>query len=147
VFTATADAYVSSAHKSTNYGSSTVLKVRKDVYRSFVKFSVTGLSRAPSSARLRLWVTNPSTSGGSVYRVSNSWTQSGITWNNAPIIGSAPRLANLATTTSGTWVDVSVKSAITGTGTYTFRITGGNTNQAEYATRETSHDPVLIVTP
>ncbi|MFL5707947.1 MAG: DNRLRE domain-containing protein, partial [Chloroflexota bacterium] len=96
---------------------------------------------------LRLWVTNPSTSGGSVYKVSNSWTQSGITWNNAPVIGSAPRLANLGTTTTGRWVEVSVKAAVKGNGTYTFRISGGNTNQAEYATRETSHDPVLIVTP
>ncbi len=147
VFAASADAYVASAKPNTNYGGSTVLKVRDKVYRSFVKFAVTGLSGPPSSARLRLWVTNPSTAGGGVYKVSNSWTQSGITWNNAPVIGSSPRLAKVGVTTTGTWVEVDVTSAITGNGSFTFRISGGNTNQAEYSTRETTHDPVLIVTP
>jgi hypothetical protein len=108
---------------------------------------VTGLSGPASSAKLRLWVTNPSTAGGGVYKVSNSWTQSTITWNNAPKIGSSPRLAQLGTTTTGTWVEVDVTSAITGNGSFTFRISGGNTNQAEYSTRETTRDPVLIVTP
>ncbi len=144
---AKADAYVAAANPNTNYGGSTVLKVRDKVYRSFVKFAVTGLSGPASSAKLRLWVTNPSTAGGGVYKVSNSWTQSTITWNNAPTIGSAPRLAQLGTTTTGTWVEVDVTSAITGNGSFTFRISGGNTNQAEYSTRETSKDPVLIVTP
>ncbi len=144
---AKADAYVAAAKPNTNYGGSSVLKVRDKVYRSFVKFAVTGLSKKPSSARLRLWVTNPSTAGGGVYKVSNSWTQSTITWNNAPKIGSSPRLAQLGTTTTGTWVEVNVTSAITGNGSFTFRISGGNTNQAEYATRETTRDPVLIITP
>ncbi len=147
VIPAKADAYVAAAKPNTNYGGSSVLKVRDKVYRSFVKFAVTGLSGPASSARLRLWVTNPSTAGGGVYKVSNSWTQSTITWNNAPTIGSSPRLAKLGTTTTGTWVEVDVTSAITGNGSFTFRISGGNTNQAEYSTRETSKDPVLIVTP
>lgn len=143
---AKADAYVSSTHKRTNYGGSSVLKVKSGVYRSYVKFAVTGLTKPATSAKLRIWVTNPSSSAGSVYRVSNSWTQSTLTWNNAPIIGSSPRLALLGTTTTGTWVEINVTSAITHNGSFSFRISGGNTNQAEYATRETSHDPVLIVT-
>jgi hypothetical protein len=146
-FITTADASVAESKPTTNFGASTVLKVRSGAHRTFIKFTVTGLSRAARSAKLRIWVTNPSTSGGSVYRVSNSWTQSGITWNNAPAINGAPRLALIGTTTTGTWLEINVTTAITGNGTYTFRISGGNSNQAEYSSRETSRDPVLIVTP
>ena len=147
VFTPTADAYVYSGGPTTNYGSSAVLKVRINVYRTYLKFTVSGLSRRPTSAKLRLWVTNPSSASGSVYKVSNAWTESGITWRNAPLIGSSPRLALLGTTHYGTWREVNVTSAITGNGTFSFRISVGNTDMAQYASRETSRDPVLIITP
>jgi hypothetical protein len=124
-----------------------MLKVRLNAYRSYLKFVVTGLAGRATSAKLRLWVTNPSSAGGSVYRVSNSWSETGITWNNAPGVGTSPRLALLGTTTVGRWVEVNVTSAITGNGTFSFRISVGNSNQAEYATRESTHDPVLVITP
>jgi hypothetical protein len=142
-----ADAYVSSAKPGTNFGAATVLAVRDGVYRTFLKFGVSGLGGRPRSAKLRLWVTNPSTSSGSVYLVSSSWTESSINWNNAPKIGGAPRIASLGTTTTGTWVELDVTSAISGNGTFTLRISAGNTNPVTYASRETSHDPVLVITP
>jgi glucose/arabinose dehydrogenase len=145
--TAKADAYVAAAHKNTNYGSSTVLKVRDDVYRSYLKFAVTGLAGPASSARLRIWVTNPSSSGGAIYYVSNAWTQKTITWNNAPKITGLTPVAVLTGTTTGTWVEIDVTSKIKGNGSFAFRISGGNSNEADYASRESSHDPVLIVTP
>ena len=144
---ASADAYVAAAYPNRNYGRSTILRVRDRVYRSFVKFSVSGLLRAPRSVKLRLWVVNPSTSSGSVYKVSNSWTQSGITWNNAPRVAGAPRLAQLGLTKTGTWIEITVTSAVKGNGTFTFRISGGNADEVQFGSRESSHDPVLVITP
>jgi hypothetical protein len=141
------DSSVAKAKPTTNFGSSTVLKVRLGAHRTYLRFGVTGLSKPPKSAKLRLWVTNPSSSGGSVYRVSSAWTESTITWNNAPKVGTAVRLALIRTTTTGTWVEVDVTKAISGNGTFGFIVSVGNSNQAEYASRETSHDPVLIITP
>jgi hypothetical protein len=47
----------------------------------------------------------------------------------------------------GHWVEWDVTSAIAGNGTYSFRVSGGSTNAVGYATRETTHDPVLLITP
>jgi hypothetical protein len=145
--TAKADAYVAAGHPRTNYGGSGALKVRSGAYRSFLKFAVTGLARPPTSARLRIWVTNPSTAAGAFYAVSNAWTQGTITWRNAPKLAGARPLAVLGTTSSGTWVEIDVTSRITTNGSYSFRISGGNSNLAQYASRETSHDPVLVIVP
>ena len=57
-------------------------------------FNVTGLTGVPTNAKLRLWVTD----GGAgarrgFYTISNTtWTETGITWTNAPPLpGSAYR--------------------------------------------------------
>jgi glucose/arabinose dehydrogenase len=129
-----------------NFGTTTALQVRSGQYRSYLKFTVTGLSSAASSAKLRLWVTGASTSGGSVFLVGNTWTETGITWNNAPAI-SGSALSTLGAAAAGTWVEFNVGSVITGNGTYSFAISGGNADAVTYASRETSNDPVLVVTP
>src|SRR6185436_20248572 len=101
----------------------------------------------PSSARLRLLASDGGTNGGSIFLITNNtWTESGITWNNAPAI-TGTALSSLGTVTTGTWVDFNLGSAITGNGTYTFAISGGNNDFVDYASRETGFDPVLVLTP
>ncbi|KPV49634.1 hypothetical protein SE17_31495, partial [Kouleothrix aurantiaca] len=59
--------------------------------QAFLRFSVAGVpaNALVQSARLRLYVTNDSTSGGIVSRVSNtSWPET-ITWNTRPAIDGA----------------------------------------------------------
>jgi glucose/arabinose dehydrogenase/PKD repeat protein len=146
-FIPSADAYVRSQQGNKNFGTASLLRVRVNQYRSYLKFVVTGLSGAPSSAKLRLWVTDGGTSGGSVYSIANTtWTETGITWNNAPAITGSP-LSSVTTATAGTWVEFDLGSAITGNGTYTFAISNGNNDAVDYASRETANDPVLLITP
>ena len=140
------DAQVRSLHPSTNYGSSPTLRVRSGRSRVYLKFDVTGISTRPQSAKLRLWVTDGGPSGGTVYRVSSSWREASITWHNAPTI-SGSSIASYGSVTAGHWVEVDVRSAITKSGTYSFAITGGSSNNVDYASTETSHDPVLVITP
>jgi glucose/arabinose dehydrogenase len=141
-----ADAYIKANPKGKNFGSATTLNVQSGTYRSYLKFTVGGLSAPTQGAKLRLWVTNSSNAGGSVYLVSSSWTEPTITWSSAPpISGSA--IATFGAVTSGTWVELNLGTLITGNGTYTFAISGGSSDEADYASRETGNVPALIVTP
>jgi len=97
--TPTADAYVRAGrYADTNYGSVNGLIVKKvsndsnSIYNraAYLKFDLSSVTVAPSSATLTLTVnsiSNPATSSETVqfYSVADTtWTESGITWNNAP---------------------------------------------------------------
>jgi len=140
------DAQVRSGHPFTNYGSSSTLRVRSGKSRVYVKFDVTGISTRPQSAKLRFWVTDGGPNGGTVYRVSSAWKEADITWHNAPTISSSA-LGSYGAVSAGHWVEVDVSSAISKSGTYSFAISGGTSNSVDYASTETSHDPVLVITP
>jgi glucose/arabinose dehydrogenase len=146
-FLPVADAQIRSNQPTKNFGASTTLRVRVSQSRAYLKFTVTGLTSPPASAVLRLRVIDGSTNGGSIYRLTNtSWTETGITWNNAPAISGSP-LSSLGAVTTATWVEFNLGSAITGNGTYTFAISNGNTDSVDYASRETGYDPVLVLFP
>ena len=141
-----ADAYIRWNKTGQNFGTQSQLQVRNGQYRSYLKFVVTALTAAPSSVRLRLWVTDASPNGGSCFLVGNTWTETGITWNNAPAIpGTA--ISTIGAAAVGTWVECNVTSVVTGNGTYSFALSGGNNDVASYASRETANDPVLVITP
>jgi len=94
-----------------------------------------------------VFVTDASSSGGSIYLITNnSWTERGITWNNAPAI-SGTALSSVGTAALGTWVEFDLRSVITGNGTYSFAISGGNSDAVRYGSRESANDPVLVLTP
>jgi PKD repeat protein len=145
-FTATADSLIRQSSATTNFGKDAVLRVRSGGYRTYLKFVVTGLSARPASAKVRLFVTESSTSGGTAFSVSNSWSETGITWSKAPAI-SGTSLSTVGTAAKGKWVEFSVSRIIIGNGTYSIAITRGNTDSVDYASRETTNAPVLIVTP
>ena len=145
VFTPVADAQIRSNKANSNFGTAATLRVRVNQARSYLKFTVTGLTGAATSAKLRVWVTDPGGAAGSVYLVGSGWTETGITWNNAPAI-SGTALSTVGSAPGGTWVEFNLGSAITGNGTYSFAISGGGTDVVEYASRESTNDPVLVVT-
>ena len=150
-FTATADAQVLSSQPTANYGTRTNITVRNGgttsySYRSYLRFDVVGLVGPPSKAVLRVLVTDPSSNGGAAYATSSTWTETGITWSNAPPpAGSA--LAQAGATTTGTWVELNVTAAVTGNGTFSFVLSDGNGDSAIYSSREGPNPPQLVVTP
>ncbi len=105
-----------------NYGMATTLRVRysaADANHGYLRFSVAGISGSVTSAKLRLYVADASLDGGSVYRVSDSWTEKGITWSNAPG-ASGTALSRASAVTLGSWVEFDLGSSVTGDGTYSF---------------------------
>lgn len=113
-------------------------------YRSYVKFQVSGLTGPVTSAKLRLNVTEDSPDGGRVYRVANSWSESSLTWNNAPPPGT--QVGSAGAVAPGT-VTVTLDPAIfTANGTYSFALANGSAISAIYSSSETTNPPRLILT-
>jgi PKD repeat protein len=149
VLSPVADAHVKSTSATKNYGAETFLRLRNggtssDTYRSYLKFDVSGLSGPPTSAKLRMFVTDDSPDGGSVFGVGNAWTETGITWANAPAIAGSS-LASAGATTNGTWVDFDVTSAVTGNGVASFALTTTSSNSSYYSSREGANRPQLVL--
>ena len=140
-----ADAFVRSASPTSNYGTADYLRVRADspVYDSYLMFDVNGLGASSVvSATLRLFVDDGSPDGGTVYSVSNGWTETGVNWNNAPG-GSA--LGSLGSVTAGTWVEFDLSAIVTGEGVYSFALASNSTNSAFYSSREGLNPPELVL--
>jgi len=116
--------------------------------QAFIRFDVTGLPAGASvgSAKLRLVVTNDSTSGGIFHRVTNTTWPETITWKTKPV------LASLGAVASNRVVEVALPAGtITGNGSYSFAITlpSTTTNTLGYASgqaKKTANRPQLLIT-
>ena len=113
--------------------------------RSYLRFNVPTLSGTVTGARLRLFVVDGGTAGGSAFTVGSNWTETGITWNNAPSI-SGNSLGTAGAATVGTWVEFDVISAIASGIPVSFAVSGGNTNAVDYSSRSGTQAPQLVIT-
>ncbi|MGH2944714.1 MAG: DUF7594 domain-containing protein [Solirubrobacteraceae bacterium] len=149
-FPAEADARVQEAKPSSNYGSSSYLRVDDGSdpgVESYLRFTVSGVDGAVSSARLRLWVTDGTGNGPAVWSTTASWTESTLTWNNRPArTGSG--LDDKGAVAKGTWVEFDVKPLVTGNETYTFILAGTSSDGIDMSSRQasdTTRRPQLVV--
>jgi methionine-rich copper-binding protein CopC len=145
-FVANADAQVRSSTPTTNLGTDPALRLRAGdpEYRSFVRFQVSGLSGSVVSATLRLFCTDEAPDGGAVYGVSTSWTESGITWNNAPALSGSP-LDSIGAVSANAWAEYDVTDAVSGDGTYAFGLSSASENSAYFSAREGANPPQLVI--
>jgi PKD repeat protein len=144
-FPADADAKVSSANPAVNYGSTPDLRVRggTSLYRSFLLFSVSGLTKPVVRAKLRLYVDDASDEGGAVSAVSTSWSEGAINWSTAPPLGAT--IASFGPVAAGVWVEIDVTPAVTGNGTFAFGLGSASSNSVYYGSRESANPPQLVV--
>lgn len=142
------DATIDADSPTQNSGSTTKLEVDKKPVQSFLmKFSVTGVgSRQVSNAKLRLYCINSSDKGGDLFETSDSsWSESSITYNNAPS-ASGGIIASLGAVTKDNWIEVDVTSLISGEGAYGLRMTSTSTNGAGYMSKEAAeYSPQLVI--
>lgn len=150
-FTAAEDAYIDNSGSTvanTNFGSQVMLRV-KNVQNFLLKFSVSGVGlERVTSAKIRLHCNDASSAGGNFQLVANnSWTEAGVTWNNAPAGSSSPTLPSLGSVSSGSWYEVDVTPAVIADGTFSFRVSASaSTNIAGYDSREVSGlEPQLVL--
>jgi hypothetical protein len=142
-FSPSADTYVSQDSPTTAYGgtSSFSIVASPSAKQAFICFTVSGLPNGAvvGSAKLRLFVSNDSTSGGIFNRISTTGWGENITWNSKPAID-GPVVATLGAVALNTFIYVDLTGVITGNGTYNFAISlpSANSNTLGYASREAS---------
>ncbi|MCQ6270216.1 DNRLRE domain-containing protein [Pseudarthrobacter sp. R1] len=111
--TATADSYVSAGAVTVNNGTSTMLGVdNSPVEATYLKFNLSGYAgRTVQSAVLQLRSAGSGSTGTqNVKLVANdSWTETGITYNNKPALGTSI-LGTLGPTTTNTNYNISLNA-------------------------------------
>src|SRR5262249_16137762 len=99
-----------------------------------------------ASAKLRLFCTDESNGGGSVYRIaSNTWGETTLTWNNRPALP-AGALAPFGAVAANAWSEPELGPASGGSGQGSPGLAGGTTNSAICASREGTRPPELVLT-
>lgn len=138
-FGATADAYVSSMARRSNFGRARTLRVSsRPVMRTYLRFQVRGVTGTVVRATLRIH-SKTSGRGFQVRATGGRWAERKLTFRNAPrggqVLGSVGRLRR-------TWMSVDVRRAVTGNGTVNLVLTGRG---ATLTSREGGRRPQLIV--
>ena len=73
----------------------------------------------------------------------NTWTETGITYSNAPTMGS--QLGSSGAISAKTWTTVDVTSYITGNGTHNFAFTTTSNTNISFSSREGANAPQLVI--
>ncbi|HEX9013049.1 MAG TPA: DNRLRE domain-containing protein, partial [Anaerolineaceae bacterium] len=146
-FSPEADAYVDSSLPTTNYGRG--LAIRVDGFptvRSYLRFRVTGAGLPITRALLRVYANSASSSGISLLPVSdNTWSETGITFANAPLPGSQAALSGAVA--AGTWKILDVTSLVSGDGLFSFALGTPGSTAISLASRESgANAPQLVLT-
>ncbi len=146
-FTPVADAYVTQAYPSSNYGSSRTLRAdASPVTRSYLRFAVSGLNGGiVQSAVIRLYAGSTNSAGFSISALAdNTWTESSISYNNAPVPGSL--VSSSKSFSTGTWVSVDISSYVKSAATYNLVIWTTSATAIKLSSREAgSKAPQLVV--
>jgi unsaturated chondroitin disaccharide hydrolase len=142
-FAPSADTYVAAGSPRASHATNSELAVvagSKPEY-AFMRFVVSELPAGATvvSAKLRLVVTDGSTSGGVFHRLASTVWPETISWTTKPAVGGA-QLAKLPRVARGRVVTVDVSAAVRGNGSYAFAITAqdGTGDRLAYASREAS---------
>ena len=141
------DASITQHSPNRNYGSASTLFVNGSPSEDFLlKFVVTGVNGGTvASATLRLYNVDASNQGGDLHRVAdNAWSESTVTWKNAPA-GDTAVIGSLGVVTTGTWSEVDLTSLVTGDGVYSLRITSPSSDEAVYSSKEGTAAPQLVI--
>jgi acid phosphatase type 7 len=145
--TPAADSYVDVSSPASNFGKQT--QVRFDgspVVRTYLRFSVTGVTGTVTSAVLRVYANTGQTTGYDLYPVANNtWGETTITDANAPPFG-ATKLGSSGKFGAGTWTSVPVTAVVAGNGTYSFGLSTTNSTAVSLSSREGANPPQLVIT-
>jgi len=124
-FSVIADAFVSQANPMSNYGPNEDVRVRgaasgREII-SYLKFSVSGLTGAVPSAKLKVYAKDDINDTAVKSVADTSWVESSINWNTRPPVGE--QLDSIAPVSTNRWYEFNVTDAVTGDGTYSFALT------------------------
>lgn len=139
-----ADAYVDSSNPTRNYGSSAQLRIDgSPERRAYIAFDLQGLAGPVTQATLRIYANSSASVGHVVSTSVSTWSESTITFADAPAVGSA--LGSSGPFSAGTWLELDVTSYVAAGGVYSFVLTTPHTTAISYGSRESATPPELII--
>lgn len=148
--TLVADSYTDSSHRDTNYGDAAVVALDAGHRHGYFKFDVSvPAGQVVTRALFRCWALNSNGAGASIRPVSdNNWTESGITWNNAPSADTSSSGARTGPVAANAYATADVTAAVSTSGTYSFVATTTSNKSWSCASRENAgnHPARLDVT-
>jgi hypothetical protein len=147
-FRAEADAWVDESNPTENNGA--VASLRSDSegngsVESYIRFTVEGVSGAVQHARLRLYATNGSRNGPTVYLSDSDWDESEITWVTRPA-RQGGAIDNQDRVEGDAWVEYDVTAGVAQNGMLSFGLIADSGDGIDFSSREGSHPPELVVT-
>ncbi len=150
--TAAADTYVQSNAANSNFGTQTTIQGLKSgngnkavTYQPYVRFTVPALPALPTSAKLRLFVTDASTATGTLFATSATFAETTTTYTNRPATIGA-QIAPSKAATLGQWVEFDVTAQVAAAGNYGFTLTNGVADAVAFSSREGANAPQLVFT-
>ena len=141
-----ADSYVDSTAVTANFGTSTQFRIDgSPVVRSYLRFDLSSLSGSVGAATLHIYANSASSTGFDVDRTDGSnWTETGLTFTNAPAVGATVGVVGAFAAATTTSVDVT--SAVQ-TGVFVdFVVVEHGSTAVSLASRESAHPPALVLT-
>jgi tartrate-resistant acid phosphatase type 5 len=141
---ASADAYVDSVNSQSNAGNSTSIRVdASPILRSYLRFTVPAVSGTITRAVLRVYARSTLGSSFSLASTTGSWSESTITYANAPSLGTT--IGRSPTANAESWVDIDVSSLVKSAGQYNLVMFTSSTTAASFHSRENINAPRLIL--
>jgi hypothetical protein len=140
-FDVIADAYFDGATPGVNYGTDWSLMVDGsstggNESRAVLRFDLPTGVAAPASAAVHLYAYNGvSTNGPYIYRTSDPWDETTVTWNNQPATPDPP-LSQDVNIPPDTWGSFDVTAAVVGEGTYDFLLDESSSDGVFFYARE-----------
>ncbi|MEA2586439.1 MAG: endoglucanase, partial [Thermomicrobiales bacterium] len=148
-FAPDADAKVAPDVPTTNYGTSSSMNVDGSPQQEILlRFKVSGVNGTVAKARVRLYATNPTVAGPTIYATDTAWSETAVNWNSRPGRTSAG-LATAGKIGSNVWVELDVTPQVTGNGTYSFVLAPNSNDGVTFSSRQTSktdNRPQLVLT-
>jgi hypothetical protein len=156
-FNPIADAQVTTSNSAANYGTLATMKIREGdgstanpTYHGYLKFSLSGVTGSVGSVKLRLYVTDPSVATESIFVISdNSWTETGITYNNAPPIPTGTPAGSVTAPAAGAYIDITLDPTTVSSSTTTLSLAVKSSagDSLIFSSREdATNKPQLVVT-
>lgn len=145
IVTSEADSWVDGSATSSNFGSSTQMRVDATPdRRAYVRFDVSGITDPVISVTLRVNAASTHSGGFVANEVADdTWGEFSINYANAPTVGSA--LGSSGPTSAGTYATVDVTQYVTANGDYSFALTPTNGTNLRLSPRETATPPELVI--
>jgi parallel beta-helix repeat protein len=142
---AEADSYVDSAYPTSNFGNRTSFPVDASPQQTaYLKFDIPSGTDLSSGVKLRIFAQSTHSTGVTSYSVADTtWTETGITYDNAPTVGQAS--GKSGPLYASTWAQIDVASAVKSTGKVSLALKSASNTALRITSREGTNKPQLVI--